>query len=405
MIGYLAHNSLRQMARFGLQSLLSVLGVTIGVANIILLISITDLGRRQTLGLIGGFGANLLIITPYVDVTQGPLSGINSAQFSAHVPDAARAAIAQAPEIEAVAGALLMPGHVLYGERQAFTTINGASKDSAAMFGHNVSAGRWLSQADLDEHRRVVCLGSTVQRELFDEADPLGRQVEIKSEMFRVIGTMEPKGRVGFEDIDNRVFIPLTTAQEIFEFDGVHGIMARYRQDVGEDQAIAAVKRQLAGLLTADQELDETFSVFTVKEARELLLSTMGIFRAVLTGIASIALLVAGLGIMNVMLIRVMQRRREIGIRRAVGASTRSIVVQFLLESVAQSLAGAALGSILGFAGVLVYCRYAEWQPYVSPLTVATAILFGLGTGAVFGAYPALRAARLDPILALRDEA
>jgi len=119
----------------------------------------------------------------------------------------------------------------------------------------------------------------------------------------------------------------------------------------------------------------------------------------------TLALLVAGLGIMNVMLIRVMQRRREIGIRRAVGASTRSIVVQFLLESVAQSLVGAALGSALGFAGVLIYCTYAEWRPYVSPLTVATAILFGLGTGALFGAYPALRAARLDPILALRDEA
>jgi putative ABC transport system permease protein len=229
--------------------------------------------------------------------------------------------------------------------------------------------------------------------------------VEIRGEEFRVIGVMEPKGRVGFEDIDNRVFIPLPTAQEIFEFSGVHGIMARYRRDVGEPQAISAVKRQLAGLLTADQQLDETFSVFTVKEARELFLSTMGIFRAVLTGIASIALLVAGLGIMNVMLIRVMQRRREIGIRRAVGASTSSIVIQFLLESVAQALVGAALGSALGFAGVYVYCTYAEWQPYVSPLTVVTAVLFGLGTGALFGGYPALRAAKLDPILALRDEA
>jgi len=405
MIGYLSLNSLRQMARFGLQSMLSVLGVTIGVANIIMLISITDLGRRQTMGLIGDFGANLLIITPYIDVAQGPLSGINSAQFSAHLPDEARAVVAAAPEIETVAAALLMPGHVNRGERQAFTTIQGVSQSFNVLRGHQVASGRWFDAADLADHRRVACLCSTVQRELFEQEPALGQAIEIKGEEFTVIGLMEQKGRVGFEDIDNRVYIPLTTAQEIYEFAGVHGMFARYRQDVSEQLALAAVRRQLTQLLTADQLLDETFSIFTIKEARQLLLSTVGIFRAVLTGIASIALLVAGLGIMNVMLIRVMQRRREIGIRRAVGASTRSIVVQFLLESVAQSLVGAALGSALGFAGVLIYCTYAEWRPYVSPLTVATAILFGLGTGALFGAYPALRAARLDPILALRDEA
>lgn len=405
MIGYLATNSLRQLGRFGIQSLLSVLGVTIGVANIIMLISITDLGRRQTLGLIGDFGANLLIVTPFIDVTQGPFSGINSAQFSAHLPDQAREAVAAAPEIEAVAAALLMPGHVVRGDRQVYTTIQGASQSFDVLRGHQVGSGRWFSQAEVASHSRVVCLGSTVQRELFDQVEAVGQRVEIKGEPFSVIGVMEHKGRVGFEDIDNRVYIPLTTAQEVFGFDGVHGMFARYRQEIGEQQAIAAVKRQLAGLLSEDQRLDETFSVFTIKEARELLLSTMGIFRAVLAGIASIALLVAGLGIMNVMLIRVMQRRQEIGVRRAVGASTRGIVVQFLLESSAQSLVGAVAGTLLGIAGVYIYCTYAEWQPYISPGTVAAAVLFGLATGALFGAYPALRAARLDPILALRDEA
>jgi putative ABC transport system permease protein len=324
--------------------------------------------------------------------------------MSQHMPDSARAAVAAADEIETVAAALLLPGHVSRGEQRTYTTVQGVSESFNILRGHDIAQGRWLSAADIADHRRVACLCSTVERELFPTEDPLGQTIEIKGEEFEVIGLMEQKGRVGFEDIDNRVYIPLSTAQELYEFAGVHGMFARYRQGVSEEQAIAAVRRQLATQLTEEQELDETFSIFTIKEARQMLGSTMGIFRAVLTGISSIALLVAGLGIMNVMLIRVMQRRQEIGIRRAVGATERGIVLQFLLESVVQSIAGAIIGVLLGFGGVLIYCRYAEWLFYVSPLTVATAVLFGLGTGALFGAYPALRAARLDPILALRHE-
>jgi putative ABC transport system permease protein len=404
MLGYLSLNSLRQMKRFGLQSMLSVLGVAIGVANIILLISITDLGRRQTFSLIEDFGANLLIVAPFIDVSQGPFGGINPSQLSSHLPDSVRAAVAEADEIETVAAALLMPGHVLRGEQRTFTTVQGVSESFNILRGHDISAGRWLSAEDIAQRSRVACLCSTVEAELFAGDNPLGQTIEIKGERFEIIGLMEQKGRVGFEDIDNRVYIPLSTAQELYEFSGVHGMFARYRQGISEKEAIAAVRQQLQTQLTAEQELDETFSIFTIKEARDLLGKTMGIFRAVLTGIASIALLVAGLGIMNVMLIRVMQRRQEIGIRRAVGATERGIVAQFLLESVAQSIAGAVLGVVLGLAGVMLYCRYAEWLFYVSPLTVATAVVFGLTTGAVFGAYPALRAARLDPILALRQE-
>lgn len=405
MLGYLSLNSLRQMQRFGLQSLLSVLGVAIGVANIILLISITDLGRRQTFSLIEDFGANLLIVMPFIDVSQGPFGGINPSQLSSHLTDDVRAAVAEAEGIEAVAAALLLPAHVIRGEQRTFTTVQGVSESFGILRGHDIAAGRWLNTEDIAAKRRVACLCSTVERELFAGEDPLGQTIEIKGEQFEIIGLMEQKGRVGLEDIDNRVYIPLSTAQELFEFAGVHGMLARYRQGVSEEQAIEAVRRQLTNQLTAEQELDETFSIFTIKEARELLGSTMGIFRAVLTGISSIALLVAGLGIMNVMLIRVMQRRQEIGIRRAVGATERGIVLQFLLESVTQSIAGAILGVLLGLAGVQLYCRYAEWVFYVSPLTVGTAVLFGLATGALFGAYPALRAARLDPIQALRHEA
>jgi len=405
VLTYFAGYALRQLARFGMQSALAVLGVTIGVANIILLISITDLGRRQTLGLIGDFGANLLIVTPYIDVQQGPLGGINMSQMSAHVPDDARRVVAAAEEIEAVAAAMLMPAHVERGEQRSFTTVQGVSAAFSILRGQEVQEGRWLTEQDVQERARVVCPGETLRRELFGDDDPLGQSLVIRGEQFTVVGVMEPKGRIGLEDIDDRVFIPLSTAQELFEFPGVHGMFARYRNDVSEQQAVAAVRRQLATLLTPDEILDETFSVFTIKEARDLLSSTLGIFRAVLTGIASIALLVAGLGIMNVMLIRVMQRRQEIGVRRAVGAPASGIVLQFLLEATAQALLGALLGIAVGILGVHLYCSYAEWEPYVSLATVLSAVAFGLGTGILFGAYPALRAARQDPIAALRHEA
>ncbi|MBN2080654.1 ABC transporter permease [bacterium] len=404
MFKYLTGYAFRQLTRFGLQSLLAILGVTIGVANIILLISITDLGRRQVLSMIGDFGANLLIIAPYMDLEQGPFSGVNPSQLSAHLPAEILATVLAADEIDAVAGALLLPGHISHGEDTTFATVQGTGVDFRILRGHEPDSGRWLSEADEAAHARVVCLGSTVRRTLFGEADPLGSEVTIKGETLTVIGTMEHKGRIGLEDLDNRVYIPLGTAQELYEFNSIHGLICRYRQDVSEEDAVAAVKRQLATLVKPGEDLDTTFMVVTIKEARQLLNSTLGLFRAVLAGIASIALLVAGLGIMNVMLIRVTQRRLEIGLRKAMGATNRDIVLQFLLEGGIQALIGAVCGIALGIGGVHFYCIYAEWNPYVSLATLVTAVVFGLATGLIFSAYPALRAARLDPIQALRQE-
>ena len=402
MLSYLASGAIRQTMRFGLQSALAVLGVMMGVANIILLISITDLGRRQATGMINDFGANLLIITPFIDVTKGPLGG-HSSLLSSHIPDRAREVVAAADEIEVVAAALLMTGHAVHGEDSYFTTLQGVSPAFNILRGQDIEDGRWLTEVDLADHARVAVLGDTVIRNLYQDGDKvLGSVLEIKGEEFTVVGTLEFKGRVGFEDLDNRIMLPLTTVQEIYGFAGVHGMFARYREGVAEEQAVAAVKARLQTVVPEGEELEETFSVFTIKEARAMMKDVLGLFRTVLWGISSIALLVAGLGIMNVMLIRVMQRRGEIGVRRAVGATTRDIAVQFLAEAAVQALAGSVLGVGLGVAGVHVYCRYAEWAPHVGGWTLVLAVLFGLGTGIVFGWYPAVRAAREDPVEALR---
>ncbi|MDQ3022933.1 MAG: FtsX-like permease family protein, partial [bacterium] len=197
---------------------------------------------------------------------------------------------------------------------------------------------------------------------------------------------------------------PLSAAQDMFEFDGVHGILARYRQGLNEEDAITKVNAEIAEALPESNSVEETVSIFTVHEATKLMDSTLGIFYTVLLGVASIALIVAGIGIMNVMLIRVLRRRGEIGLRRAVGATTQGIVNQFMIESAVQALVGAVLGLIIGAAGLAVFSQIADWPFYISPRTLLIAIAFGGMVGVIFGAYPAWTAARVDPIKSLRFE-
>jgi putative ABC transport system permease protein len=404
VLEYLWRNTWRQLLRYSVQNGLVVLGVAIGVGNIIALVSLTDLGRQQTTGMIKDFGANLIFVSPYFDMEKGPLGEAGPSSVLAHLPAVALDAVRQSPAIGQASGVFLMPGHVGYGAQRCFTTFEGVSPAFASLIGFHVGQGRFITEADTSASAAVVCLGETVRRGLFGESGGLGEQVVIKGRKFTVVGVMESKGRVGLEDMDNRLFVPLPVLQELFEYDGLTGIVASYRDGIKEPAAVTAVKEQLGQVLKPGQVLDETFSVFTVKDARRLLDSTLGIFRAVLSGIASIALLVAGIGIMNVMLIRVIQRRQEIGIRQAAGATPRAILGQFLFEAAVQAAMGAVIGIGLGYAGVFAYCRYAGWEPFISPWTALGAVAFSVGIGLVFGAYPAWRASRLDPIICLRTE-
>jgi putative ABC transport system permease protein len=402
MLAYLIRLSLSQLSRYPVQSGLAMLGVAIGVANIVMLVSITDIGRRQTTGLIEEFGANLIFVAPYFDLA-GPFgAGWNSTTAAAHLPDSVRQTVAAVPEISAVASVLLLPGHAVRGERSAFTSFQGIDPNYSSLRGQAVVEGRNLSEEDLNSRARVVLLGEAVRESLFGTEPCLGEVIELKGENFTVVGVMERKGRIGMEDIDNRLNIPLPVMQELFGYEGITGLFARY-QGVDETVAQQAVRRALAGTIKPDEEVDEVYTVFTIKEANQMLDSTMGVFRQVLYGISSIALLVGGIGIMNVMLIRVIQRRREIGVRRAVGASRRSILGQFLFESLLLALLGAVGGAALGVVGVLAYCQYTDWAPWISPLTLGLGMGYSAALGVAFGAYPAFRAATLDPIQCLRE--
>ena len=399
VLGYFCRTALVQAGRYRAQSLLAMLGVAIGVANVIMLISIADLGRHQTLGFMRGFGADLVIVTPFFNMQSG--GNMLPAQASQFLPLSAYDAVRRVPQVETAATAMFLPAHVGWGAKRWFTTLMGVTWSFVGLRMEGLEKGRWFTQQEESEHARVACIGDTVRQKLFGESSGIGEEIVVRGQRYTVIGTMRIRGRIGLEDTGNRVFIPLSTAQEAFHFKGVHVVFARYRHGAGEAAAVRAIKGALRGVLKPGEALDDVFSVFTLKDAQRLMESTLNIFRLILGCVASIALVVAGIGIMNVMLMRVLSRRKEIGIRRAVGASAALVLMQFLVESIVQSLIGAAAGIALGVGGVAAYCAFADWDMFISPLTVAVA--FSAVMGIVFGAYPAYRAARLDPIRCLHE--
>lgn len=403
MLVYYFRVAISQLGRYRAQSILAVLGVAIGVANIILLISITDLGKRQTTNFMNDLGASLVFVTPFVDMANGNLESFSHTQATQFLPAATLNSVKATPGIDTAVAIVMFPGHAGYGTKRWFTTLEGVSADFLKVRNERVADGRWFSAEEDQQRAKVVVLGDTVRSQLFGTARATGRSVVIRGSRYLVVGVLAYKGRVGLEDIDNRLYMPLRTGQQLFQYDGVQAVLAAYNASTTGDQAVERIKQSLAKLLKPGEELDDSFSVFTVKEARQLMDSTLGIFRTVLLGIACIALFVAGIGIMNVMLMRVMNRRLEIGVRRAAGATQRAILLQFLVESVLQALMGAAIGIAIGLAGVMTYCRLAGWQVYFSPGTLLLAVGFSAATGIISGAYPAWRGAQLDPIRCLRD--
>lgn len=403
VLTYYFRVAISQLGRYRAQSALAILGVAIGVANIILLISITDLGKRQTTSFMNDLGASLVFITPFVDMNNGSLESFSHTQATQFLPLATVDAVKATPGIETAVPVVMFPGHAGYGTKRWFTTLEGVSSEFLKVRNERLADGRWFS-ADEDQQRaKVVVLGDMVRSQLFGSARAVGQSVVIRGSRYKVVGVLAYKGRIGLEDIDNRLYMPLRTGQQLFQYDGVQAVLATYSPATTGEQAVERIKQSLTKLLKPGEELDDAYSVFTVKEARQLMDSTLGIFRTILLGIACIALLVAGIGIMNVMLMRVLNRRLEIGVRRAAGATQREILLQFLVESVLQALLGAAAGIALGIAGVVTYCRLAGWQVYFSPGTLLLAVGFSAATGMLSGAYPAWRGAQLDPIRCLRD--
>jgi putative ABC transport system permease protein len=386
--------ALSRLRRARVRAALTMLGVIIGVASVVGLVSV---GRGTTARItqqLSSLGTNLLTISP---------SG-RSADSTLTLDDAT--AITALPGLAAVAPEIQTHGTVATSATNATTTsIVGTSAAYAQVRAYDVWQGTFLSQVDVDRSLRSVVLGASVASNLGLGAEAVGTNVSIDGLPFQVIGILQPKGGSGFNDPDDQVLIPLGTATRYLV--GGNGVRA-IGVSVADGVDMQAMKDSIAELLRVRHGIGasdtDDFGIFDQTQLLQAATTISGTLSLLLGGIASIALVVGGIGIMNIMLVSVRERTREIGIRKALGARRRDILSQFLIEAVTLSLVGGAIGIAAGLVVSAVIGRLAGWGFIFDPTTLAVATAFSLAVGVVFGVWPARQAARLDPVVALRYE-
>ena len=397
----LATQALEMLGANRVRTALTILGVVIGVAAIILLVSLGEGATAYITRELTGLGTNLLIITPGKTQTSGGFHPPIASTVRKLTYDDALALRRRATQLTDVVPVVLGTGKIRHQGVARDTTVIGITPEFQRVRKLYVEIGQFVSDEDVEGRRRVVVLGRTVKRELFGEENPLGRFVTLADARYRVIGIMEQKGvSLGF-DIDDLVFIPVKSAQDLFDTDRLFEILA----SVGAPDDINQAIQQVKDLLVRRHGNREDFTVTSQGAILSAFTTILNILTAALGGIAGISLLVGGIGIMNIMLVSVRERTREIGIRKAVGARRRDILGQFLLESVILSTLGGVLGIAVGVGGARILSLLFVYLPTrVSLWSVVMAFGFSAAVGVFFGVYPARRAALLDPIQALRYE-
>ncbi|MFH1253076.1 MAG: ABC transporter permease [Candidatus Uhrbacteria bacterium] len=393
------------------RSLLTILGVVIGIAAVILMLAIGQSAEGYILNQVADLGSDLIFIEP---------SSGNSAESGPPSPyieqtltlDDAKA-LEKTGYFLAVSPVLATSTAVSYAEESKFYQIYGVDENYPTIFSQEVKTGRFFDQSDIDAYARVAILGKSVAENLFGDQDPLGREIKIKKNSFRVIGVFGELGSQFFQNLDERISIPVTTAQrDILGVDYVSYIVSR-----AKDGDTVTAKEEAQFALRESHKLDnpngdvnkDDFLVSTQSDAVEIIGAIGGVLSLLLASIAAISLLVGGIGIMNIMLVSVTERTKEIGLRKAVGATYREILNQFLVEAVMLTALGGLVGIILGIITSLgsawIIGHFIDgWDPHVPWRGVVLGFMVSTIVGLVFGIYPARHAARLDPIEALRYE-
>jgi putative ABC transport system permease protein len=376
-----------------LRAALTMLGVVIGVASVVALVGVGQGTTSNITARLSSLGTNLLTISPAGGSTAKPLT----------LDDAA--AIAALDGVAAVAPEVQTSTTVAVGTHSQTTSVIGTSAAYATVRAYDIWQGTFLTDPAVASGLRVAVLGATTASDLGLDATAVGSTVSVGGLPFRVIGILQPKGGSGFQNPDDEVLLPLAAVHKYF----VAGDTVRtIGVSVTSGDRMTDVTNAITALLRSRHELGATatadFSVFNQTQLLDAASSISATLTLLLGGIASISLVVGGIGIMNIMLVSVRERTREIGIRKAVGARGRDILAQFLIEALTLSLLGGLIGIVVGLAVSALIGQLAGWGFQFNPGTIAAAVLFSLAVGVVFGVWPARQAARLDPINALRYE-
>jgi putative ABC transport system permease protein len=401
--------ALRSLRVNKLRTALTMLGIMIGVAAVIAMVSVGAGAQARVAEQIQSLGSNLIIVLSGSRTSSGIRLGQGS-QLTITEEDAAAIA-REIPQVQVTAPASRGTAQVVYGNLNWSTQIQGVTADYFEARDWPVDSGRPVLPEDVDGATKVALLGQTTALNLFGDSDPIGQIIRIKKVPFTVVGLLGRKGQSSWgQDQDDVVVIPLSTAKK--KVLGVSQANARSVGAIsikirpGEDMAEA--ENQIRGLLRQRHRLqpwqDDDFWLRNLSEVLQTQEESSKVMTYLLAAIASVSLLVGGIGIMNIMLVSVTERTREIGLRMAVGARGRDILLQFLVEAITLSLIGGLVGIALGLAGSRAISYLAEWRTLVAPEAIALAFGFAAGIGIFFGFYPARKAARLDPIEALRYE-
>jgi putative ABC transport system permease protein len=408
-LGALLQIALRALAANKLRSALTMLGIVIGVAAVIVMIAVGAGAQARVEEQIRSLGSNLLLI----------MSGART-QGGVRLPQGSNQSLSEDDAIainQEIADALAAPAvrggaQVVAGNANWSTQIYGTTPEYLQVREWPLAAGRGFTPAEMARAGKVCLLGATVARELFGDADPLDQVIRIKRVPFTVVGVLETKGQsLMGSDQDDIIVVPISSARS-----RVLGAPAQARQravgtiwvKVAQGQDTRAVEQQVRALLRQRHRLqpgaDDDFSLRNLAEVMAAQEASSRVLALLLAAVASVSLLVGGIGIMNIMLVSVTERTREIGVRMAVGARTRDILGQFLVEAVTLSLIGGLAGVALGVAGAMAIGAFAGWRVVLSPTAVVLAVAFAFAIGVFFGLYPARKAARLSPVEALRLE-
>ncbi len=393
--------ALRSLRANMLRTFLTMLGIMIGVASVISMISLGEGARRQTLSTIAKFGTNIITVKPGEKKNRHVRTG----KVETLMLEDAYAIRDYVHNINGVAAQVYQSGQLKFGNKNSNSTVRGASSDYVWIGNYQMDEGRFFTREEVRSARKICVLGATVVKNLFDGDNPVGQTLKVDGDNYLVIGTTVAKGALTWWDPDDQIFIPITTAQKrLFGLKYVQSIDIQ----VKNMDDIEMIKQDIETLLRRLHNLRQgEKSDFYVQNSAEWLNSwgkAAETFQFLLGGIAAISLLVGGIGIMNIMLVSVTERTREIGIRIAIGAKKREIRKQFLIESILISFLGGSMGIGLGVLISRGASQMGGLETIVSLQSVLLAFGFSVGIGIFFGLYPAIKASNLNPIDALRYE-
>src|SRR5262252_486202 len=396
----------RALGRNKLRTALTMLGIIIGVGAVIVLVSIGQGAQSMVLDQISNMGSNMMFVMPGNLNFGGAALGAGAA--NSLTEEDVEAMEREIPTIAAASPIVNASGQLVYGNQNWFTRMQGTNEKFPEIRSWKVEQGEFFAETDIRSAARVIVLGKSVADKLFPGIDPIGETIRVRNLPFRVVGVLAAKGQsmVG-QDQDDTAVMPYTTAQRKLLGQQIPSINQAMVSAVSQ-QATTITQQQITSLLRQRHKIAagdaDDFLVRNMTDAAQTFTQLTTIMTLLLGSIAAISLVVGGIGIMNIMLVSVTERTREIGIRMAVGARPNYIRLQFLTESLVLSLAGGSIGVVIGGSLAAVVARFLGWPTLVSALSVLVSFAFATGIGIFFGYYPAHKAAGLEPIVALRYE-